>query len=236
MEKLGLTHHHHNSSYLYTTVGFTSSLFHDLILTPTEAIKQRLQLYRSDRLSVRAFDVVKGMLRNEGIQSFYRSFGVNYFMNVPYGALLVTINEKLKESLMQPDKEGSLLSYFAFAGVAGLVAAVPTCPLDVIKTRLNTQNCINRSCGMDPKACGNSVLKGNMQTYQNKVSAYHSYGTVGEHLKKASRVAVEHIKYHSVVDAAKKIYREAGLLGFFRGLKMRILIQCPSSALSWGTY
>jgi solute carrier family 25 iron transporter 28/37 len=48
MERLGLNHHHHNSSYLYTLVGFTSSLFHDFILTPTEAIKQRLQLYRSE--------------------------------------------------------------------------------------------------------------------------------------------------------------------------------------------
>jgi solute carrier family 25 iron transporter 28/37 len=176
MERLGLNHHQHNSSYLYTMVGFTSSLFHDFILTPTEAIKQRLQLYRSDRLNVRAFDVIRRMIRNEGLKSFYRSFGVNYFMNVPYGALIVTINEKLKETLMRPDKEYSLLNYFAFAGMAGLLAAVPTCPLDVIKTKLNTQNCMSKSCGMDPKAC--SVLRGNVQTYQNKVSAYHSYGTV----------------------------------------------------------
>jgi hypothetical protein len=25
-------------------------------------------------------------------------------------------------------------------------------------------------------------------------------------------------------------------MGFFKGMKMRILIQCPSSAISWGTY
>lgn len=94
---------------------------------------------------------------------------------------------------------------------------------------------MNKSCGMDPVVCS-SVLRGNVQTYQNKVSAYHSYGTISDKLLKVGRGAIPHIKYHSVVDAAKKIYAESGVLGFFRGLKMRILIQCPSSAISWGTY
>jgi hypothetical protein len=146
------------------------------------------------------------MIKNEGIKSFYRSFGVNYFMNVPFGALIVTINEKLKETLMDDSKDSSILKYFMFAGMAGLLAAVPTCPLDVIKTRLNTQNCMNRMCGMDRTICS-SILKDNVSTYQNKMSAYHSYGTLSDRLVRVSRGAVLHIKYDSVVDTARKIYK-----------------------------
>ncbi len=67
-------------------------LFHDLILTPTEAVKQRLQLFRSEMYDVRPTDVIRRMIKTEGIRSFYKSFGINYFMNVPFGALIVTIN------------------------------------------------------------------------------------------------------------------------------------------------
>lgn len=96
MEKMGLNMHSDNSGLLYTAVGFTSSLFHDLILTPTEAIKQRLQLYRSSGYQTGPIQVASTMLKNEGIRSFYKSYAINYFMNVPFGALIVTINEKLK--------------------------------------------------------------------------------------------------------------------------------------------
>jgi hypothetical protein len=100
----------------------------------------------------------------------------------------------------------SILKYFISAGMAGLLAAVPTCPLDVIKTKLNTQNCMNKMCGMD-RTIYNSVLKDNITTYQNKLLAYHSYGTLTDKLIKSSRGAVPHIKYHSVIDAAQKIYK-----------------------------
>jgi hypothetical protein len=126
-------------------------------------------------------------------------------MNVPFGALIVTINEKLKEKMVG-DGSDSILKYFISAGMAGLLAAVPTCPLDVIKTRLNTQNCMNKMCGMDRVVCS-TMLKDNISTYQNKISAYHSYGTLTEKLIKVGRGAVPHIKYHSVMDAAKKIYK-----------------------------
>ncbi len=32
------------------------------------------------------------------------------------------------------------------AGAAGALASIPTCPFDVIKTKLNTQSCANNSC------------------------------------------------------------------------------------------
>lgn len=42
-----IDHKNNDSHYQYAFVGVASSLFHDLVMTPTEVIKQRLQLIRS---------------------------------------------------------------------------------------------------------------------------------------------------------------------------------------------
>jgi hypothetical protein len=41
-----------DSQYKFAFVGVLSSLFHDLVMTPTEALKQRLQLTRSHGNSI----------------------------------------------------------------------------------------------------------------------------------------------------------------------------------------
>ncbi|XP_058828742.1 mitoferrin [Topomyia yanbarensis] len=39
-----------------------------------------------------------------------------------------------------------------------------------------------------------------------------------------------------LIQAAKKIYRTAGPLGFFKGLQARVLYQMPATAICWSTY
>ena len=73
-------------------IGALSAMFHDLIMTPTEALKQRLQLARSEDSRVRVFVLTRQILRKEGLIAFYRSFPVNYAMNVPFGSLMVVFN------------------------------------------------------------------------------------------------------------------------------------------------
>jgi solute carrier family 25 iron transporter 28/37 len=85
------------------------------------------------------------MYKSEGIASFYRSFGVNYFMNVPFGSMIIMMNEKLK--IIFNVKEGDHhLNYYFCGGLAGAMASIPTTPFDVIKTKLNTQTCLNDKC------------------------------------------------------------------------------------------
>jgi len=47
---------------------------------------------------------------------------------------------------MKIKENDSYFKYFLCAGTAGALASIPTCPFDVIKTKLNTQTCINNSC------------------------------------------------------------------------------------------
>ena len=81
-----------DNHYKYAFVGVASSLFHDLVMTPTEVIKQRMQLIRSQMMGVRVKHIIKHMVKNEGIISFYRSFGINYLMNVPFSSMIIYTN------------------------------------------------------------------------------------------------------------------------------------------------
>lgn len=42
--------------------------------------------------------------------------------------------------------EDQSIKYYLCGAIAGAIASVPTTPLDVIKTKLNTQNCTESHC------------------------------------------------------------------------------------------
>lgn len=81
------------------------------------------------------------------MRGFYRSFAVNYSMNVPFGSMLVLLNEKVKHLLdIRESSNSSYWWYYLIGGLSGGVASIPTCPFDVLKTKLNTQTCLNHQC------------------------------------------------------------------------------------------
>lgn len=66
-------------------------------------------------------------------------------MSLPFNSAIVFFNEKLKH-MMNIKPGDHHLSYYLCGGIAGALAAVPTTPFDVIKTKLNTQDCWNKLC------------------------------------------------------------------------------------------
>lgn len=66
-------------------------------------------------------------------------------MNIPFQAVIVCVNENLKTIIKPWEKENPHPWYFLCAGVAGGIAGFMTNPLDVIKTRLQTQT-LQSSC------------------------------------------------------------------------------------------
>lgn len=61
-------------------------------------------------------------------------------MSLPYSSMIVCINENLKIWVKPQKRRFKFLYYFLCASVSGIVASVFTNPMDVIKTRLQTQN------------------------------------------------------------------------------------------------
>jgi solute carrier family 25 iron transporter 28/37 len=123
--------------------GALSATVHDAVLTPHDVVKQRLQLGRHHG----ALDCVASMLRTEGFGALYRSLPATLAMNVPFVGILTATNESLKLLLkMRHDDVDAKLSnaswYFMCAGLSGAVAAAVTSPLDVVKTKLQTQGAV----------------------------------------------------------------------------------------------
>ena len=121
--------------------GSVATLLHDAVLTPMDVVKQRLQLgyYRG------IAHCVSTMLREEGALAFFRSYPTTLAMNVPYAAVAVAANESLKRIIVSATSEEGgqgappgLWTYLLAGAGAGGVAAAVTCPLDVVKTRLQT--------------------------------------------------------------------------------------------------
>merc|ERR1719399_1520565 len=67
-------------------------------------------------------------------------------MNMPFGSVLVASNETFKDMLgltgqVRQEEAGRVLPwYFLSAGLSGVIASAVTQPLDVVKTRLQTQD------------------------------------------------------------------------------------------------
>jgi len=123
--------------------GGFASVVHDIVLTPCDVVKQRLQMGRY----LGTKHCVASMLRQEGLGAFYRSLPATLAMNVPFTGVLVASNESLKLLLKARQGEADTTlstapAYFACAGLSGAVASALTSPLDVVKTRLQTQEVV----------------------------------------------------------------------------------------------
>jgi len=123
--------------------GALATVVHDMIITPTDVVKQRLQLGRYDGM----WDCVSKMLRHEGVAAFYRSLPTTLISECPFHGVLVASNESLKillglsrHTTSSEGRRSALGWHFLSTGISGMVAAVVTQPLDVVKTRLQTQH------------------------------------------------------------------------------------------------
>lgn len=106
-----------------------------MFLTPFDVVKQRMQLgyYKN------VLHCIRTIMKTEGLGALYTSFPTTLMMNIPFGAVMMAVNESMKK-ILNPDGRFSTASSMISGSVAGAIAAAMTNPLDVIKTRLQTQN------------------------------------------------------------------------------------------------
>ena len=177
---------------------------HDMVMTPLDTIKQRLQLGHYQGNMTKALSTI---IQSEGYAALYRSFPITLATNVPYGAIMVSVNEFCKEQLAEDPSRPSIDVTLASSSVAGFLAAAVTTPLDRIKTLLQTQR-------IQP-ACFYKDLPTSFCPIQQK----------------KNDMVISNWK-----QAVRHILAKEGWRGLFQGMTPRVLSHTPAVAISWTTY
>jgi len=115
--------------------GALGTVFHDLIMTPMDVVKQRMQLGFHSGVG----DALRSVVNTQGMYGLYRSFPVALSMNIPFASVNVAANESFKR-VLNPSGEHSIPLSLVCGALAGGVAGALTTPLDVIRTRIQTQS------------------------------------------------------------------------------------------------
>jgi hypothetical protein len=130
----------------------------------------------------------------------------------------VSINESMRTVLkpFEPVDDNSkrsnqihMLTALFSGAVGGGVAAGVTTPLDVVKTRLQTQSL--QPCPIKKKTIENVVKGVDMSSL---------------HVR----------KYHSAIQTITTVLREEGVRGLLRGWLPRVLTNAPAAGISWACY
>jgi len=115
--------------------GAAAVVSHDIVMTPLDTMKQRMQLGHYQAGVSAAF---RSILETEGWRALYRSFPITLATNIPYGMVMVSTHEVCKRAWSKDDRPAWQTVLMA-SSFAGLTASAITTPLDRVKTALQTQ-------------------------------------------------------------------------------------------------
>lgn len=106
------------------------------VRTPFEVIKSQMQA----GIHSKGILALKSIIQHDGYKGLYTGYGSTFLRDIPFDIIQFTLYEELKKQLQDYKKQDLVLYENAALGsIAGGCAAALTTPLDVIKTRLQTQ-------------------------------------------------------------------------------------------------
>ena len=225
--------------------GFLADLTASVVYVPSEVLKTRLQLqgrynnpfFKSGYNYRSTLDATRTITRQEGVSALFHGYKATILRDLPFSALQFAIYEQERKLAMDwaRSTEIGLPLEIATAGTAGGMAGVITCPLDVVKTRIQTQ--INQYPSQEipalpitkssisqqqparvmPAATG-GLIPGNMQPSQQK----RLISTSSPNTTVPKRGSVP-LNTSSVITGLKIVYKSEGIAGCFRGVGPRFV-------------
>eukprot|EP01120_Amphizonella_sp_Union-15-10_P014423 TRINITY_DN6981_c0_g1_i1.p1 TRINITY_DN6981_c0_g1~~TRINITY_DN6981_c0_g1_i1.p1 ORF type:complete len:307 (-),score=45.61 TRINITY_DN6981_c0_g1_i1:95-1015(-) len=141
----------HRTQFYQTTAqglsGICSTLLSEAIHTPMDTIKQKRQLGLKNYSGT--LDCIITVIRTEGSRALYASYTTSLMMTIPFSFFYFPTYEILRKFLKSAKKEHDHRYdpkiHILAGGGAGALAAGITNPLDVSKTRLQTQGDVGKT-------------------------------------------------------------------------------------------
>ncbi|OVA14049.1 Mitochondrial carrier protein [Macleaya cordata] len=126
-------------SFAHCTAGGCASIATSFIFTPSERIKQQMQISSQYQ---NCWTALVGILNKGGFSSLYAGWGAVLCRNIPHSVIKFYTYERLKKlflSSAQSNAHPTTFQTLVCGGLAGSTAALFTTPFDVVKTRLQTE-------------------------------------------------------------------------------------------------
>ncbi|KAF1992442.1 putative mitochondrial carrier protein [Aulographum hederae CBS 113979] len=238
-----------NPSLAYLTGGLVADLAASPLYVPSEVLKTRLQLqgrhnnpfFKSGYNYRSTLHAARTIARVEGFSALFYGYKATLFRDLPFSALQFAFYEqeqKLAKWWKGSNDIGIALEILTGASAGGM-AGVITCPLDVVKTRIQTQ----LSADVDPvplRKDSSSSSKAAKQQHTGPTpseSLKHPPGSKPSHLSPSSTPKrlistsspSTSLKHHtaatldtsSILTGLKLIYKTEGVMGWFRGVGPR---------------
>ncbi|KAL9610787.1 MAG: hypothetical protein Q9167_004519 [Letrouitia subvulpina] len=227
---------HHSLAYL--AGGFLADLAASVVYVPSEVLKTRLQLqgrynnpfFNSGYNYRSTLDATRTIVKLEGVSALFYGYKATIFRDLPFSALQFAFYEQEQRWAKQwvGGKDIGLGLEILTATSAGGLAGVITCPLDVVKTRIQTQ--LNLSDGdtnratitasnpSPSKPAPTEYVVEPIQVHHQKRNISTSSPTTT--IPKAGSVTLD---TSSVFTGLKIVYKTEGLAGCFRGVGPRFV-------------
>lgn len=205
----------------YLSAGLIGDLAASIVYVPSEVLKTRLQLqgrhnnpYFHSGYNYRGtIDAARTIVRHEGFSALFYGYKATLWRDLPFSALQFTFWEQFQAWARQYKQSrdiGAPLEGLTGATAGGL-AGVITCPLDVVKTRLQTQ-----------------VNHGPAEAPAHASAAAHAAASAQKRLISTSspstytpQPGAVNLHTSSVYTGLRMIYQTEGIAGWFKGVGPR---------------
>lgn len=224
---------------LNVSLGFLGDFAASIVYVPSEVLKTRLQLqgrynnphFKSGYNYRGTLDAARTIVRTEGFSELFSGYKATLYRDLPFSALQFMFYEQFQSWAREYKKSRDigvqleLLTGAAGGGLAGVI----TCPLDVVKTRLQTQidpvpvvsKAKDRAVTETMSGLKDTTLKQAQSIPPPKQQKRPiSTSSPSTHTPRPGAIPLDE---DSIMKGLKLIYKTEGVGGWFRGVGPRFV-------------
>ncbi|KAL3451682.1 mitochondrial carrier domain-containing protein [Aspergillus insuetus] len=213
-----------NANVAYLSGGFFADLAASIVYVPSEVLKTRLQLqgrfnnpyFKSGYNYRSTTDAFRTIVRQEGFSALFYGYKATIFRDLPFSALQFAFYEqeqRIAKEWVGSREIGLGLEVFT-AATAGGMAGVITCPMDVVKTRIQTQQNPEPTQTAPPKPQMDQKSKTGVRTQSRAISTTAPVASPAP----PGQIPLD---TSSFFKSLRIIYQTEGVAGWFRGVGPR---------------